>query len=51
MGRKKTGKYEMCLNCSKPIYLPPSYQGKRNKFCNRKCYFEYIRKAIKGSGN
>jgi len=47
MPRQKQGKYIKCLNCGNPVYVPPSYEGKRNFFCKRKCYSEFIKKRRK----
>lgn len=48
-GKKKSGAFIICLNCGKKKELPPS-KARRNKFCNPKCYKEYVNKALGKSG-
>jgi len=48
MGRKRKGVVVSCPQCGKQKHIPPSWIGKRGKFCSRQCYFKFIQDAKNG---
>ena len=46
MTRKKEGYFIICLNCGKKKDCPKSRSDR--KFCCPKCYYEYLKKAMRG---